>query len=333
MCFRNKLQALAVLALLPLSAPHARATPPVPNPHAAPVPRAQDAAGFSKLDPAPPTGMSAEQIIAKFGQRESAFNKARNEYTFRQSVKIDTVSLDTGKPNGEYNQVTDIVFDDAGHRSEHVVFAPGDTLKDVMLTESDFDDIAHRLPFVLTTEDLPQYDVTYLGRQKVDDLNTYVFDAAPKTLVKGHRYFQGRIWVDQQDLQIVLINGKTVPQDVRRGHEDLSPPYTTYYSEVDGGYWFPVYTHADGQLHFAGGNGYLAVDVRIKYTVKYDDYKRFHAKSRIIFNGEDLPPASGQPDKQATPAHSTPTPDPNAKEDTSKPPADPDAPPLKRPKP
>jgi hypothetical protein len=200
-----------------------------------------------------------------------------------------------------------------------------------MMTQADFDDIAHRLPFVLTTPELPQYDLTYLGRQKVDDIDTYVFDCKPRELVKGKRYFQGKVWVDQQEFQIVLINGKSVPDDLRRGHEDLSPPYTTYYQEVDAGYWFPVYTKADGILHFPGQQGALAENVRIRYVVKYEDYKRFRAKSRIIFNGSELPPDSKQapataPPDQPQPA-ATPKDDPNAL-----PPPDPDAPPMKRPR-
>ena len=102
------------------------------------------------------------------------------------------------------------------------------------MSPTDFDEIEHRLPFILTTDDLPQYDVTYVGRQKVDDLDTYVFEAGPQVIEKNQHYFQGKVWVDQQDLQIVLINGKTVPQDTRPGHEDLQPPFTTYYEQIDG---------------------------------------------------------------------------------------------------
>ena len=290
-------------------------------------------AGFGPLDPAPPAGIAVEEIVKKFGERESAFSKARDEYTFRQTVRIDTLDDDTGKPDGEYLQVTDIVFSDSGARTEHVTFAPANTIQRLIMNENDFADIEHRLPFVLTTAELPQYDLTYLGRQKVDDIQTYVFDCKPKVLEKGKRYFQGKIWVDQQQFEIVLINGKSVPDNLRRGHEDLSPPYTTYYQEIDGGNWFPVYTKADGVLHFPGGQGYLGQDIHLRYVVKYEDYKRFHAKSRIIYNGEDLPPA----DPNARPAPNSGAAQPPANSPTpadnpaALPPADPDAPPLTRP--
>ena len=263
---------------------------------------AQDSsvAGFGPLDPTPPSGITPEQIIQKFGQREAEFAEARDAYTFRQTVKVDTINDDTGKPDGEYQQVTDIVFDPSGKRDEHVVFAPQNTLERVMMSPADFQDIEHRLPFILTTTDLPQYDVTYLGKQKVDDLDTYVFQAGPKVLEKNKRYFQGKVWVDQKDLQIVLVNGKSVPDNKKKGQEDLSPPYTTYYEQVDGKYWFPTYTKAEGDLHFSGGNGYLSQTVHLKTVVRYTDYKRFRATTRMIFNGQDVTDNKDQP-KDNTP--------------------------------
>ncbi|RZU41983.1 hypothetical protein [Edaphobacter modestus] len=244
--------------------------------------------GFGPLDPAPPSGITVDEIIKKFGERESQFNQARQNYIFRQSVKVQTLSEDTGRPDGEYQQVTDITFDKQGRRAERVVFAPQNSLQRVLMTPADFEEIEHRLPFVLTAEEMPQYDIKYLGRQKVDELDTYVFEAGPKTLEKGKRYFQGKVWVDQQDYQIVLINGQTVPQDMRKGHEDLQPPFTTYYEQIDGKYWFPTYTKAEGTLHFPASNGAARQDVHMRNIVRYTDYKQFRATSRIIYNGEDI---------------------------------------------
>ncbi len=295
---------LLALSLFGISArpPHALAAVAIPDA----APAAQDVAGFGPLDPTPPTGLTPQQIIEKFAARESEFNRARQSYIFRQTVKVQTLSEDTNRVDGEYQQVTDITFNKEGKRDEHVVFAPQNTLERVMMSPADFRDIEQRLPFVLTTEDLPQYDITYLGRQKVDELDTYVFSAGPKVLEKGKRYFQGKVWVDQQDFQIVLINGKNVPDDKRKGHEDLSPPFTTYYEQVDGKYWFPTYTKAEGNLHFAGGDGYMSQDVHLRTVVKYTDYKQFHATSRIIYNGEDITNNRAPEDKDKQPQPTTP---------------------------
>lgn len=270
-------------SLVLVSAGTGRVFAAVANPYAAAA--EDDPAGFGRLDPTPPSNLTVEEIIKKFGERESAFKRARDNYIFRQTVKVDTISDDNGRPDGEYLQVTDITFNKEGKREEHVVFAPQNTLQRVQMSPVDFDEIEHRLPFILTTEDLPKYDIKYVGRQKVDELDTYVFEAGPKTIEKGKHYFQGKVWVDQQDYQIVLINGQTVPQDTRRGHEDLQPPFTTYYEQIDGKYWFPTYTKAEGILHFGAGEG---GDVHMRNIVKYTDYKQFHATARIIYNGEDI---------------------------------------------
>ena len=276
---------LFALLLFQLSATPIPAFATVAIPDAA---AAQEASGFGPLDPSPPVGMTPQEIIDKFAARESAFAKARENYTYRQTVKVDTIAEDTDRVDGEYQQVTDITFNADGKREEHVVFAPQNTIQRVIMSPVDFDEIEHRLPFILTTEDLPKYNVVYLGRQHIDELDTYVFSAGPKVLEKGKHYFEGKLWVDQQDFQIVLINGKTVPQDTRRGHEDLQPPFTTYYEQIDGKYWFPTYTKAEGELHFAAGTGYLSSDVHMRNVVKYSDYKQFHATSRIIYNGQDI---------------------------------------------
>ena len=260
--------------------------------------------GFGPLDPTPPSGTTIPQIIEKMGARESDFAAARNQYTFVQDVRFNTISDDTGKPDGEYHQITNITFDKDGKREELVTFAPQNTIERVIMTENDFADIEKRLPFILTTPELPDYNITYLGRQKVDDLDTYVFDVAPKAFQKGKRYFQGKAWIDQQDDEIVLVNGLNVPQDTRPDHADLSPPFTTYYEQIDGKYWFPTYTKAEGTLHFPAAHESLSQDVQVRTVIHYRDYKRFHTTITIEYNGQQI---SNAPDSTAPPATTPPT--------------------------
>lgn len=250
---------------------------------------ASNIAGTGPLDPAQPTGITVPQIIQRMGEQESRFEHARDQYIFRQTLKMQTINDDTGKPDGEWQEVTDVSFDPAGKRVEHVTFAPANTIEKVIISENDINDIKYRLPFILTTAQLPEYNISYLGKQKVDDLQTYVFDVAPKEIVKGHRYFQGKAWVDQQDLEIVMVNGLNVPQIVKRGHEDISPPFTTYYQQIDGKYWFPTYTRAEGMLHFSAQDGAVSQDVHLRATVRYTDYKQFRTKVTIKYNGQEIP--------------------------------------------
>ena len=250
-------------------------------------------AGFGPLDPSQPA-LPVPQIIQEFTAKEAVFKHALDNYTWTRMVRVQTID-DDGKPDGQYYQVTDIGYDSEGHRTERVIDAPEATLTRVMMSPADFQDIEERLPFVLTTEDAPQYEITYIGKQKIDEIDTWVFDVKPKVIEKKHRYFQGRIWVDQKEHQIVVTNGKNVPDDLRPGHEDLSIPFVTYRQMIDGKYWFPVYTHGDGVLHFSAGHGYLSQDVHMRETLKYTNYHEFHTSIRVLYQGQDI---TGNPQKQ-----------------------------------
>jgi len=244
-------------------------------------------AGFGRMDitepPIPP-----EQIIREFSAKESEFQKALNHYTFRRVARVQTVD-DDNKVSGEYYQVDDVIFDPDGKRTEKTVYAPESTLKDIMMTPSDMQDIQHGYSFVLTTEAIAQYNIKYVGRQRVDEIDCYVFDVEPKLIEKKKRYFLGRVWVDTTDLQIVVTNGRMVPDATRKNQEDLHPPFMTWRQQVDGHYWFPVYTKGEGILHFSGGRGYMAQDVHIRDIIKYSDYKQYGVTTKLIYEGEVAP--------------------------------------------
>lgn len=251
------------------------------------TPMALDA-GFGAMDVTPPA-TPPEEIIRKFAAKESEFQDALNHYTYRRTARVQTID-DDNKVDGEYYQVDDVIFDSTGKRTEKTVFAPESTLQRVSMSPSDMQDIQHGYPFVLTAQDIGQYDVKYVGRQKVDDIDCFAFDVSPKTIVKGKRYLLGRIWVDSTDLQIVVTNGRMVPDDTRKGSEDLHPPFMTWRQQVDGHYWFPVYTKGEGVLHFSGGHGAMAEDVHMRDVIKYTDYKRFGSSAKIIYDGKDVTP-------------------------------------------
>jgi len=257
------------------------------------TPMALDA-GFGRMDLDPPA-MAPEEIIKKFAARETEFQEALNHYTYRRVARVQTVD-DDNKVDGEWYEVDDVIFDNEGKRTEKTVFAPESTLQRVMMTPSDMQDIQHGYPFVLTAQEVSAYDIKYVGRQKVDEIDCYVFEVSPKQIVKGHRYLLGRIWVDATDLQIVVTNGRMVPDDTRKGSEDLHPPFMTWRAQVDGHYWFPVYTKAEGVLHFASGRGYLAEDVHMRDVIKYTDYKQFGSTMKIVYvDGEEKAPQPAQP--------------------------------------
>lgn len=244
--------------------------------------------GEGEIISQPPKGMTVEEVIQRFAGKEKQFKEAREHYTWTQDVKVQTVEGDS--VDGEFRQVSNILFDDKGRRIEQVTFAPQNTLTRISMSPEDFEDLQKRLPFVLTTDEIPQYDINYIGQQRQDELNTYVFDIKPKKMEPKQRYFQGRIWVDDTDFQIVKTYGKNVPDIIKsKGKEEnLFPNFTTYRELIDGKYWFPTYTKIDDDLHFTMG------DVHIRQIVKYTNYKRFGSDVKITYEGQDITKNSPQ---------------------------------------
>ena len=232
------------------------------------------------LSSARPNGITPEEIIQRFAAKEKQFTEARDQYGYRQSVKVETLEGNT--VDGEYQEVFDVSFDDQGRKIKTDVYAPAPTLQRIGMTSADFDDIENRLPFVLTSDEIPDYDILYIGQQQEDELHCYVFDIAPKKIEKKRRYFQGRIWVDDKDYQIVKTYGQTVPQIHGRNDENLFPKFTTWREQIDGKYWFPTYTFAEDVLHFR------EQDVKIREVIKYTDYRKFGSKTRITYDGQEI---------------------------------------------
>ena len=241
-----------------LTAPEATTAPPPPS--------------KELTDPNPD---QVQRIIQEFAAKEKLFKQARDNYTYHQINKVEELGPDN-EVEGVYEQEWDILFDDSGKRIERVTFAPADTLKKILITQEDLTSMRNTQPFVLTTDELPEYEVKYLGHVKVDEITAYVFSIRPKEIVKGHQYFQGVVWVDDQDLQIVKSEGKPVPELKTKKGENLFPRFTTWREQIDGKYWFPTYTMADDTLYFSSG------PVHIKEILRYTDYKQFKSKVRIV---------------------------------------------------
>ena len=221
-----------------------------------------------------PPAIPVEQIIQKFTQHEEDFRKERDNYTYTQIFVFQTIDED-GRPDGEYRLTSDILFTPAGKRYERVVDAPAPTLSRISMSQQDFDDIEKVWPLVLTPDELPKYDVKYVGREQVDEVGTYVFDITPKKLEKSLRYLQGRIWVEDRDFQIVKTRGKATGL-LKKKEDQAFPTFETFRENIEGHYWFPTYTRADDILRFKSGQ-----DVHIRLSVRYQNYKRFGSTIKI----------------------------------------------------
>jgi hypothetical protein len=233
------------------------------------------AQGPGKLRKEEPS-IPVDEIINKFAQKEKDFKTARANYVYRQDNRVQTLTAND-RVTGEWRQVWDVTFDKSGKRVERVTSAPQNTLQSISLTPEDLQDLREIQPFVLTSDDIGKYNLKYLGKEKVDEIDCYVFDVAPKTIEKDQRYFQGQIWVDDKDLQIVKTYGKAVPDKKTKNNENLFPRFETYREQIDGKYWFPTYTRAVDTLQFSTGAQ------RIRQIVKYENYKKFEADVKLTF--------------------------------------------------
>jgi hypothetical protein len=221
-----------------------------------------------------PSPAEIQKIIHAFAAKELMFKEARDNYTYRQINKVETLDADN-RVNGYWQQNWDILFDNQGHRIEKVTYAPPGTLKGVIMTEQDMEALRQTQPFVLTTNDLDEYDIKYLGHVVLDELTAYVFQIRPKRIEKNHVYFQGQVWVDDRDLQIVKTEGRQVPETRTKHGENLFPRFKTWRQQIDGKFWFPTFTLAEDTLYFPTG------PVKIKEVIRYTDYKQFKSTSVI----------------------------------------------------
>jgi hypothetical protein len=234
--------------------------------------------------------MAPEEIIRQFTKKESELREIWKEYAYQQESKMQVIGpADT--VSGEYYQVSEFVFNDAGARIEKIIKAPPSTLDQagLTMTAEDKNALVNQQPFSLSAEELPNYFVSYVGKEKVDDLNTYVFDVIPKVMsnkkeldklrkqkIEG-KFFQGKIWVDDQDLMIVKTAGKLVPEFQQR-----FPKFETYRENIDERFWLPTYTYGDDILEFENSR------THVRMIVKYKNYRRFSSDVKLLSDTEEV---------------------------------------------
>jgi hypothetical protein len=267
---------------------------------------AQGPSKLRKEDPPIP----ADEIVRKFAAKEKEFKAARANYVYRQDIRVQTLNAND-RVTGEWRQVWDVTFDASGKRVERVISAPASTLNDISLTQQDLQDFREIQPFVLTGDDIGKYDVKYLGKEMVDEIDCYVFDVAPKKIEKDQRYFQGQVWVDDKDLQIVKTYGKAVPDLITKGNENLFPRFETYREQIDGKYWFPTYTRAVDTLKFS------THAQRMREIIKYDNYRKFEADVKLTF-GDAVEGDSGAKGNGTSDSNKAPALDPKLKQPPTK---------------
>ena len=229
-----------------------------------------------------------DRIIKAFTAKETEFRKALNLYSFKRDAMIQSLGMG-GQVIGEYHRVSNFTFDDQGNRYEKISFFPMPSFGGV--TQEDLEDLGGIQPFALEPSKVDRYDFKYVGKEKIDELDLYVFEVTPKVIpdpkkVK-ERLFVGRVWVDDQDLQIVKTRGKGVPET----KINKFPIVETYREQFGGRYWFPTYSYADEELIFDNGE-----PLHIRMKVRYSDFAPARADVKVIeVDGAELPNEQGKP--------------------------------------
>lgn len=254
---------------------------------------------ISKVRYEPLPQSEIDRIIQTFSAKETQFRKALNQYGFTRDATVRTISRLGKQITGEFRLVSAFAFDDKGKRVETVLFAPSPTLTEIQITKEDLDDLGGVQPYALEAEKINQYNFNYIGKEKIDELDLYVFDVTPKKLDENkvsERFFKGRIWVDDHDLMIVKVRGKGVPEGKQR-----FPVFETYREQIDGKHWFPTYTYSDDELVFPSGD-----IVHEQMIVKYTRYREAVGSVKIIDDDnqiiDDSEPKPATPTKKPEPA-------------------------------
>lgn len=223
-----------------------------------------------------PAAEPPPDLVKKVADREAISQEARSQYLYKQTVTVEDFNEKGGRA-GDYREVREVIFTPAGERIERFVNKPVNRLKRLILTEEDFADIRNVQPFLFTPDVAFIYESKFRGEETVDGIDCWVLQVRPRQILQGQRFFDGVFWVDKTDHSIIRSEGKAVPQlySSRAGKENLFPNFTTVRRKI-GEHWFPVQTYADDTLYFATG------PQRIRLTVRYADYRKFAAESKIV---------------------------------------------------
>jgi hypothetical protein len=222
----------------------------------------------NESEPAAPPALPEAEIVKRFSEKEDEYILSRTHYTYRKTIRIQEFGTD-GQPAGEFQLVTQPSRDVDGKPFEKVVEKPRSTLRHLFLRSEDLDGLQRIPAFPLTSSQLAKYDLKYLGKEQVDEIDCYIFQAKPKVVERIKAYFDGIVWVDAKYLEVVKTYGKWVT-DQGDVHAIADLPFSlfeTYRENVDGKYWFPSYSRSDETANLKG----LEIPVRI--VIKWTDFK------------------------------------------------------------
>jgi len=235
-----------------------------------------------------------DNIVKKFTNNEAMFRQSLPTYAFSRSVSVQTLGMG-GQITGNLRRDSFMSLTTEGKRLEKINFAPMSTLPHGFMTAEDFEDMGGVNPFALEPAVVNLYNFTYLGKEKIDELNLHVFEVSPKVMPDPKksklRLFTGRVWVDDVDFMIVKSRGKAVPET----KTNKFPVVETWRENVDGKYWFPALASSDDELVWDSG-----FSVKLKMRIKFTDYKVGTSEVKIL-DDDETPVEEVKPTPSPTP--------------------------------
>ena len=216
-----------------------------------------------------PPSLPPEQIIQGFSKKEEVYLVARPQFSYRKTIRIQEFGPD-GRPSGEFTATYEAARTSDGKLYEKALSAPTTSLQYLQFEPEDAQFLTRIPAFPVSTSSLSKYNVQFLNTEQIDEVDCYIFQVSPKTLDRQHALFDGVIWVDQKYLEVVKTYGKWVTD-----LGPLKPPtlpfdmFETYRENVQGKYWFPDYSRAEGVYKMKDR------EIPIRVTIKWSDFKPF----------------------------------------------------------
>ena len=236
-----------------------------------------------------------DRIVQSFTSKEDMFRQALGAYAFNRKAEIQTIGMG-GQISGAYRRDSFLTFSQDGRRVEKILFAPIPTLKEIAITAEDLENLNGVDPYAIDPKTVALYNFSFVGKEKIDELNLYVFDVAPKVMPDPKKtkqtLFSGRVWVDDQDLQIVKSKGKAVPETKQNKYAVIE----TWRENIEGKYWFPSFSTSDDELIFDNGNV-----VKLRIRVRYSNYTQGRTDVRVLDDDQEIKEETPKPKPTPTP--------------------------------
>jgi hypothetical protein len=208
-----------------------------------------------------PPPIPAEEIVQKFVAKEDRYAEAFRTYTYNLTVRIVATGADSDA-SGEARLTTQIYSKADGERVGRLLGEPESTLKAFDFNRTDLLEFTSLPQFVLTSDQLFKYDITYVGKQKVDEIDAYAFHIKPKSVDRRERRFEGVVWVDDRDFEIIKTYGRFLTDVVSQEPFQLFESYR----ELVGDLRLPTYIRSDGEKK--AGDAMIP----LRLTLRFSDY-------------------------------------------------------------